>query len=92
MESDFLANPAQHPPLAAAPLHDERFHAYDQFLDRGYRGSPNRQLDAQYFYAIGYHLCVLLERLDSNWKYSVHTRSHWLYDLVESLAANEIGG
>jgi hypothetical protein len=90
VESDFLANRAQHP--QANQLHDVRFHAYDQFLDRGYAGSPNRQLDTQYVYAIGYHLCILLERIDATWKTSVHTRSHWLYGSVEHLAAEGGGG
>jgi hypothetical protein len=90
VESDFLDNRAQHP--ATLPHDDPRFHRFDQFLDRGYRASPNRQLDTQYVYAIGYHLCVLLDRIDKNWQKSVHTRSQWLYSEVETLAAKGGGG
>ncbi|MEY4579970.1 MAG: hypothetical protein RL701_4673, partial [Pseudomonadota bacterium] len=90
VESDFLANTSQHPRTSLT--HDPRFHGYDQFIGRGYEGSPNRQLDTQYFYAIGYHVCVLLERVDPHWKYSVHTRSHQLFGIVSSLAAEGGGG
>jgi hypothetical protein len=87
VESDFLANTAQHPPEPTT--HDARFRAYAEFVGRDYAGSPNRQLDSQYFYAIGYHLCVLLERLDPRWKNSVHTRSHWLLGVVRELAVDD---
>lgn len=90
VESDFLTNTAQHPD--AAPANDARYRAYSAFLGRGYAGSPNRQLDTQYVYAIGYHVCELLERVDPSWKNSVHTRSHWLHDIVRDLAAEGGGG
>lgn len=85
VESDFLDNAAQHPPRA--PANDPRFHDYALFRGRGYDGSPNRQLDEQYFYAIGYHLCVLLERLDPTWKARVHTVPRWLFGVVEQVAS-----
>lgn len=91
VESDFLTNAAQHPSNALLTT-DPRYHDYAAFLDKGYAGSPNRQLDDQYVYAIGYHVCALLERVDPRWKNSVHTRSHWLHDMVQSLAANGGGG
>jgi len=87
VESDFLANTAQHPPEPTT--RDARFHAYEEFVGRDYSASPNRQLDSQYFYAIGYHLCVLLERVDPRWKSSVHTRSHWLLGMVRELAVKD---
>jgi len=90
VESDFLTNTAQHP--ARSLEKDRRFHAYAQFLGRGYGGSPNRQLDNQYVYAIGYHLCVLLDRIDPNWKTNVHTRSQWIYGSVRELAVEGGGG
>jgi hypothetical protein len=87
VESQFLREPSLHPPMSLDA--DPRFDHYRQFLGRGYVGSPNRQLDEHYFYAIGYHLCVLLDRLDTGWRTRVHTRDRFLYDLVRELAASE---
>jgi hypothetical protein len=69
VESDFLANTPQHP--AAGLEADPQFHHFAAFVDRGYLASPNRQLDVQYYYAIGYHLRVLLDRIDPSWKQRV---------------------
>ncbi|HET8934352.1 MAG TPA: hypothetical protein VFN67_12970 [Polyangiales bacterium] len=87
VESQFLADPSLHP-SAAALSEDPRFKDFALFRDRGYAGSPNRQLDEHYFYAIGYHLCVLLDRLDTSWRTRVHTRDRFLYDLVREVAVN----
>ena len=84
VESQFLADPSLHPNTSLAS--DPRFDHYEQFRGRGYAGSPNRQLDEHYFYAIGYHLCVLLDRLDTTWRTRVHTREHFIYDLVRDVA------
>lgn len=85
VESQFLADPSLHP-SAATLSEDPRFKDYALFRDRGYAGSPNRQLDEHYFYAIGYHLCVLLDRVDTTWRTRVHTRDQFLYDLVREVA------
>jgi hypothetical protein len=85
VESQFLADPSLQPQASLAG--DDRFDHYAQFRDRGYAGSPNRQLDEHYFYAIGYHLCVLLDRVDSTWRSRVHSRERFLYDLVSEVAA-----
>ena len=84
VESQFLAEPSLHPLTSLAS--DPRFDHYAQFRGRGYAGSPNRQLDEHYFYAIGYHLCVLLDRVESGWRSRVHTRAGFLYDLVRDVA------
>lgn len=85
-ESEFLAQPRLQPKTSLAS--DPRFDHYEQFLGRGYAGSPNRQLDEHYFYAIGYHLCILLDRVDRSWRAKVHTRPHFLYDLARDIAAH----
>jgi hypothetical protein len=90
VESDFLARRAQHP--AESLSNDPRFHDYAAFLDKGYAASPNRQLDEQYVYALGYHVCELLERVDARWKNRVHARTHRLHDIVRELAADGGGG
>jgi hypothetical protein len=86
VESQFLADPSLHPQTTLA--NDPRFDDYALFLGGGYAGSPNRQLDEHYFYAIGYHLCVLLDRVDNSWRTRVHMRDHFLYDLVRELAVS----
>ena len=83
VESDFLANAAQHPD-AAGLADDPRFRAYQMFLNQGYLGSPNRQLDTQYYYAIGYHLTLLLARVDPNWQSKLRGPG-WLFGSVEAL-------
>jgi hypothetical protein len=83
VESDFLANAAQHPGTGLPD--DPHFHGFESFIDHGYRASPNRQLDAQYYYAIGYHLCVLLERVDPTWKERMRADSAWLVGVIERL-------
>jgi hypothetical protein len=87
VESQCLADPRLHP-SAATLVADPRFKDYALFKDRGYAGSPNRQLDEHYFYAIGYHLCVLLDRIDTSWRTRVHTRDQFLYDLVREVAVS----
>lgn len=87
VESDFLVNAAQHPP--AGLEHDPQFHRFEAFLGHGYPGTPNRQLDAEYYYAIGFHLCVLLERVDPEWQRRVDTQPGWLIGLIEQLVAQQ---
>jgi hypothetical protein len=84
VESQFLEDPGLHPaqPLAGDP----RYHNYEMFVGHGYAGSPNRQLDEHYFYAIGYHVCVLLERVDPSWRSRVHGHENFLIDLVREVA------
>lgn len=81
VESDFLQNVAQHP--RAGLERDPQFHGFEAFVGHGYAGSPNRQLDAEYHYAIGYHLCVLLDRVDPTWKSRVDAHPGWLIGWVE---------
>jgi hypothetical protein len=83
VESDFLVNAEQYPP--AGLERDPQFRRFAAFLGGGYAVSPNRQLDPQFYYAIGYHLCVLLERVDPDWKRRVDTEPGWLIGLVERL-------
>jgi hypothetical protein len=84
VESDFLVDAAQHPVGSLAG--DPQFHGFEAFLGRGYSVSPNRQLDRDYYYAIGYHLCVLLARADPSWQRRVDTEPGWLIGLIERLA------
>jgi hypothetical protein len=82
VESTFLEHAPDHPNRGIA--NDPRFHDYTAFLDRGYAASPNRQLDDAYYYAIGYHLCVLLERIDPAWPARASSQPEWLVGAVET--------
>jgi hypothetical protein len=86
VESDFLDRADQHPQRSIPG--DPRFHDYVDFVGRGYVASPNRQLDEQYYYAIGYHLCVLLQRIDPSWPEHVQTQEGLLLGHVEALLNN----
>jgi hypothetical protein len=70
VESQYLVDVTQHP--AVAPANDPLFRRYVGFAGRGYAGMPNKQMDAEYFYAVGFHVCVLLERVDPSWKSRAH--------------------
>jgi hypothetical protein len=79
-ESSFLVNAAQHPPGSISG--DDRFHGFAKWAGGGYAEMPNRQLDAQYYYALGFHLGLLLDRVDPTWKRSVHDEPDWLVGTV----------
>jgi hypothetical protein len=85
VESQYLVDAAQHP--ASAPAKDPLFRSYVGFAGRGYAGMPNKQMDAEYFYAIGFHVCVLLERIDPTWKSRVHADSDGVIGQVRATIA-----
>lgn len=83
VESEFLVDAAQHP---RALKDDPQFFGFEAFVGRGYSASPNRQLDPDYYYAIGYHLCVLLERVEPDWHRRVDGEPGWLIGVIERVA------
>ena len=83
----YLIESDQHPPGRVA--NDPHFQGFEEFNGRGYRGTNNRQLDAQYYYAIGFHLALLLDRIDAGWRACVHTRPGRLLGVSLRLAAAE---
>jgi hypothetical protein len=87
VESTFLIVPGQHPSIAIPG--DARFHRFARWENRGYAAMPNRQLDTEYYYAIGFHLGLLLDRVDPSWKRDVHAHDDWLIGIVQrNVAAN----
>jgi hypothetical protein len=86
VESQYLVDATQHP--SSLPTADPLFRSYVGFLNRGYSGMPNKQMDAEYFYAIGFHLCVLLDRLDPRWKSQVHADPDGVIGRVRAAAAS----
>jgi hypothetical protein len=69
VESTFLIEADQHPAHAIGG--DARFFGFGRWSGRGYAAMPNRQLDPEYYYALGFHLAWLLDRIDSSWKQRV---------------------
>jgi hypothetical protein len=84
-ESVFLVNTAQHPLGSIAG--DDRFHGFVNWAGGGYAQMPNRQIEAQYYYALGFHLGLLLDRIDPTWKRTVHEDPDWLIGSVTRLSA-----
>jgi hypothetical protein len=82
VESQFLVDASQHP--AGVLTSDPLARGYERFAGRGYAGMPNKQMDSEYFYAIGFHLCVLLERIDPGWKSRVHADPESIFGQVRS--------
>ncbi|HKU41304.1 MAG TPA: hypothetical protein VJR89_24240 [Polyangiales bacterium] len=81
VESQYLVDAVQHP---RAPVpNDPRARGYARFAGLGYAGMPNKQLDPEYYYAIGFHLCVLLERAAPGWRERVHEAPSYVIGAVE---------
>jgi hypothetical protein len=85
VESTFLIVPDQHPSIAIPG--DARFDHFARWENRGYAAMPNRQLDTEYYYAIGFHLGLLLDRVDPTWKRAVHEHDDWLIGSVQRSVA-----
>ncbi|HEX4353260.1 MAG TPA: hypothetical protein VHZ95_10105 [Polyangiales bacterium] len=86
VESAFLVDRSQHP--AHSIPGDDHFHDFENWAGGGYAQMPNRQLDPQYYYAIGFHLCLLLERIDRSWKRSVDRQPDRLVGTIERVLIN----
>ena len=66
---------------------DPHFHQFRTFPGSpGYEGLPQRKLGPRYFYAIGLHLGLLLDRADPSWKGQVSEQPEWLVGLARGLA------
>ncbi|HEY2736100.1 MAG TPA: hypothetical protein VGI70_19015 [Polyangiales bacterium] len=86
VESAFLVDRRQHP--ARDIPGDAHFHRFENWAGGGYAQMPNRQLDPQYYYAIGFHLCLLLERIDRSWKRSIDREPDRLVGTIERVLLN----
>jgi hypothetical protein len=85
VESKFLIERSEHASMPIA--HDALFDAFAATEGRGYRAMPNRALQDQYFYAIGFHLGLLLDRIDPSWHRRVHAVPDWLLGVAQLMAA-----
>jgi hypothetical protein len=86
--------------VEAAFLSDARFHSslpltadphYDDFrrfsAKPGYQGLVQRKLGPRYYYALGMHLALALDRADPTWKKRVSEDPEWLVSLARATAA-----
>lgn len=85
VESVFLIDPAQRPERAIP--RDPRFHAFERFAAGVYSATNNRQLDRQYYYAIGFHLALLLDRVAPDWKRCVQAEPELLIGMCSRVLA-----
>ncbi len=72
VESQFLVSPdfSQYDNLLA---NDPHFSGFQAFRGQGYQGMINRSIpQGKYYYALGLHAALLLDRVDPTWKYRVH--------------------
>jgi hypothetical protein len=88
VEARFSVDPQLH---ASTSLEtDTHFHHYQTFPGKpGYEGLPQRKLGPRYFYAIGLHLSLLLDRADPSWKARVSEQPEWLVGLAQNLARSQ---
>lgn len=81
LENVYTVSASQQPP--AALLQDPRFRAFADSIGQGYAGMWNRQIpQGKYYYALGLHLGLLLDRIDPSWTQTVHLKPRWLLDSV----------
>lgn len=83
VENRFLVDPKYHPNLTVT--HDARFHSFRAHLNKGYEGMPAKRLGARYYYALGMHLGLVLDRVDSSWTQRVHDDPDFIIGLVHKL-------
>jgi hypothetical protein len=86
VEARFSSVPQLH--AAASYLEsDPHFHQFQTFPPKpGYEGLPQRKLGPRYYYAIGLHLSLLLDRADPSWKERVSEQPEWIVGLARDVA------
>jgi hypothetical protein len=89
VESRFLVDPAQHP--TGGIVGDASFHGFARYAQGGYAVMQNRQLDAAYDYAIGFHLALLLDQVEPGWHARLATQPDGLIGLCEALLGDSHG-
>jgi hypothetical protein len=83
VESRFLVEPKLRPNRPVRG--DAAYRDFERYAKGGYAAMQNRQLDAEYDYAIGFHLALLLDRADPTWQDRVHADPSALIAAVETL-------
>jgi hypothetical protein len=86
VEAQYLVDPDYHPQDASAV--DPSFRNFSDFAGRSYAGMPNRNLSSEYYYALGMHIALVLDRGAPDWYHTVQSAPGFLVGLA-SLLANE---
>lgn len=69
------------------PPLDPRYQTFRAYTAKpGYQGLVQRKLGSRYYYALGMHLALLLDRADPSWKKRVGEQSEWLVSLARAPA------
>lgn len=85
VEAVFLSDRRFHSSL---PLQaDPRYQDFRPFSAKpGYQGLVQRKLGPRYYYAIGMHLALVLDRADPAWKKRVSEAPEWIVSLARDMA------
>lgn len=83
VEAMFLSDPRFHSSLSLQA--DPHYQGFRSFSAKpGYQGLAQRQLGSRYFYALGMHLALVLDRADPSWKERVGGEPEWLVSLARA--------
>jgi hypothetical protein len=85
VEANFLSDARFHSslPLTADPHYDD----FRRFTAKpGYQGLVQRKLGPRYYYSLGMHLALVLDRADPTWKKRVSEAPEWLVSLARATA------
>jgi hypothetical protein len=72
--------------LYDADVTDPSFRNFSDFVSRGYAGMPNRGLSSEYYYSLGMHIALLLDRTHPEWFRTVHAVPGYLVGTASRLA------
>lgn len=84
VEGMYLVDARYH--LQADGANDPSFKHFSEYEGCGYAGMPNRQLSAEYYYALGMHIALLLDRLTPDWSQRVHAAPEWVVGTASASA------
>ncbi|MET0409898.1 MAG: hypothetical protein ABW217_01315 [Polyangiaceae bacterium] len=84
VESQFLARPE----LRARETlsEDPRFNGFVEYSGKGYEGLFNRDLSRAYFYSLGMHLALVLDRAEPGWTRRVSDERGWIVGMAQAVA------
>jgi len=98
VEAEFLSDARFHAPVppggssGASLAADPHFQNYHPFSEKGgYDGLVQRKLGTRYYYSLGMHLALVLDRADATWKARVSEEPEWLIGLARATGHSAIG-
>jgi hypothetical protein len=84
VEALYLVDARYHLHDANAP--DPSFRNFSDFVGRGYAGMPNRGLSSEYYYVLGLHLALILDRVAPDWFHTVNAAPAYLVGTASRIA------